>query len=233
MATANHQWPPQTVLDVQERLKDHLRALADLSAYLGDGDATRIVLKDFSAKPACSTQPKPTLANERVADDRLMRAQVATEVMSQAFETFEPVPYGVEMAACVTENGQPDVAAQNAAAQVGPNMLENAELRQRELVSGRLPRLTKDQIQLLIAELLSAGGELGACFTDAGDGQTARIKADPAAAIAPVPLGGPVSKNTLGLLAIALRQLNSRLPLEPGSAVVFDQEPGDTQTKGA
>ena len=214
----NVPWPPQTSLDVQRRLALHLRALADLAGYLGDpGDSGRIVIRTYWHEPGCSTQPVPSLDNTAVRPERLGRAIAATEVLNRAMAAFEEVDYDSVQAACVTPDGQDDLAATLAVGEL-PRLAQ-------EPLAGRLPRRTPDQVRIAIAVLLQAGAEIAPCFVDADDGMTVRIRADLSTVGAdPVPLGEAVDKDGLGRLQMAVMQLNAALPLDADDTEVFERE---------
>jgi len=217
-APAPYQWPPQSSLDVQRRLAQHLRALADMAGYLGDpGDSGRIVIKTFWHEPGCSTQPQPTLDNTAVRPERLGRALAATELLNRAMADFEEVDYDTAQAACVTLDGQDDVAATLAVSGM-PRLAQ-------EPVAGSLPRRTPDQVRIMVAVRLQAGAEIAQCFIDGNDGMTVRIRADlSTVGAALVPLGESVDKDGLGLLNMAVKQLNAALPLAADDTEVFERE---------
>lgn len=201
-------------LDIQRRLAQHLRALADLSGYLGDpGNSNRIVIKTFWHEPGCSTQPQASLENVAVQPERLRRSLAATEVMNQAFASFEAVAYDNVQAACVLPDGRDDVVRTLSVSELPRSAVEP--------VAGNLPRRTPDQVQIAIASLLQAGAELAAFFVDSEDGLTVCIRSV-LKQTASIPLGEAAPKDALGTLQRALIQFNATLPLESDEILVFE-----------
>ncbi len=205
--------PPEETLS---RLATYLQSMGNLSAYVDSlEEPDGIALKTFSANPACSTLPVPTLRNVAVAQDRLERARRTIEILNETTARGDKVAWALVSAECLDAQGRPDARLTRAVASAPP-------MRHEPAAAGAttLPRLTPAQIKAGIASRLREGADLAAYFVVDPQGSLRVRTFPPSGSLPPAcRTGRPVDKNRIGLLGQVLQQLNEAL--KTGSTPAF------------